>query len=168
MDNALRTEALVNDQLDVVLLNAPQMTIYERLYAIEPLLGVNEARPNATISLIMFGPRMFEGDLGERYLTALLQGSRQANEGATPRNVELFAAATNADPDIIAATCWGRFAEDGKPDLAFLQDYADWLVARGDVDAPIDVNSFYDPIPAELAYASLQAMTPEATEAPSG
>ena len=81
----------------------------------------------------------------ERFLVAYLQGVRQYNRGKTERNLDLLAAETGVDRELLRAACWPSIRGDGKIDVASVLEFQRWAVRRGALDAVVPPERFWDP-----------------------
>ncbi|MBC7814177.1 MAG: ABC transporter substrate-binding protein [Burkholderiales bacterium] len=166
MTTSARLEALVSGTVTLSYLTEPLLSRGVTEFGIEVLVGFNEIVPDASLSVLLFGPNILnrEDDVAVRYLTAYLQGARQFNEGPTERNVEILSPALEMEPELLQQICWIRFRENGLLNTDTALDYIDWLNEQGLLDAPLSVDEFYDPSYVEQAYERLIAMAaPEAT-----
>jgi len=163
-----RGEALANGAVTFAAFSEPQLTISQREYGIEIVVGTNEFAPNSSQAVLLFGPTFLnrDDDLAVRFLTAYLQGSRQFNEGATDRNIEIVSEGTGVDAEVLRAACWIKFSEDGQVNVEFMQDYINWLDERGLLDTVPDIETVYDPSYAEEAYARVLEIYPEPEATP--
>ncbi len=108
---------------------------------------VREVLPGAQHAVVAFGPRLLgpDRDVGRRFLVAYLQGVRQYNRGKTPRNLDILAAETGVDRELLRAACWPSIRGDGKIDVASVLTFERWAVKRGALDAVVPPERFWDP-----------------------
>ena len=108
---------------------------------------MREVLPGAQHSVVAFGPRLLgkDRDVGRRFLVAYLQGVRQYNLGKTERNLDLLAAETGVDRELLRAACWPSIRGDGKIDVASVLEFQKWAVRRGALDAVVPAERFWDP-----------------------
>ncbi|MCC7129345.1 MAG: hypothetical protein B6D39_07000 [Anaerolineae bacterium UTCFX2] len=91
--------------------------------------------PNFQFSINMYGPNLLKKnpEIGRKYMIAYLKGVRQYNQGKTPRNIEIIAAATQIDPKEVEQSCWMSMRDDGMIDLATsgISGFQEWAIAKG-------------------------------------
>jgi ABC-type nitrate/sulfonate/bicarbonate transport system substrate-binding protein len=108
---------------------------------------VNQVMPGYQYSVIAYGPRLLDElpDVGRRVAVANLKAMRLYNRGKTPRNLAILAAAMGFEPSELRDICWPRMREDGMVDTTSLLDFQAWSHNRGEVDAIVPVERFWDP-----------------------
>jgi len=158
--SSARPEALSSGTVEMVSLVEPVLSRSITELGFEVVIDYNEILPDGSISILLFGPNMLnrEDDLAVRYLTAYLQGARQFNEGPTERNLEILSPALEMDAEILTEICWIRFRENGLLNGDTALDYMNWLNEQGLLDAPLELDQFYDPSYVEQAYERLTAL----------
>ncbi len=97
------------------------------------LAAFEDTAPAFQYAFIVFGPNLLEKDpaLGQRFLTAYLQGIAQFNEGKTARNLEILSAQTGQDAAVLERVCWPAIYADGHVDMAGTMDFQQWAQKRG-------------------------------------
>lgn len=105
-----------------------------------------ELIPNATFSVIGFGPSILENDpdLGKRFMVAYLKAANQLGEGKTERNMELMVKFTGLDEELLEQACWAHFAEGVRINTDSILAFQEYLFARGMLDAIVPAETFYD------------------------
>ena len=110
------------------------------------LQTAEELLPDAQAAVMLYGPKLLDEnpEVGERFMTAYLQGVRQYNEGATDRNVEILAKNIQLEPDLLREMCWLPIRADGSINLDSTLDFEQWAVARGYLDETVAPEAFWD------------------------
>ncbi len=140
-------EAFGAGSLDLGQLSEPDLSRVLRSGGAVLWKGVREVLPGAQHSVVAFGPRLLgkDRDVGRRFLVAYLQGVRQYNLGKTERNLDLLAAETGVDRELLRAACWPSIRGDGKIDVASVLEFQKWAVRRGALDEVVPAERFWDP-----------------------
>lgn len=138
-------EALGNGSLDVALSGEPFLTRTLRSGKAVLWLGSSDVLPDEEFSFIFFGARLLhDRALGERFMTAYLKGVRSYIAGKTERNLEIVAAATGDDAEVLRAACWPAQRADGHVIVDNVMRYQEWLQRRGLIDAVVPRDGLWD------------------------
>jgi NitT/TauT family transport system substrate-binding protein len=141
---AILGDALARGRVDVVSTTEPNVT---RLVEAgnRVLVDASSVVPGLPYGFIVFGERLTrrERDVGERFMLAYLEGMRQYEEGKTPRNLEIVAAATGDDPALLARACWAPFRLAEIDSMAFA-DLQRWAVGRRLMDRTLGMREYWD------------------------
>jgi len=122
----------------------------------KPWLAWEKLYPDFQFSVVIYSHKLLEDrDLGNRFMVAYLKGVRQYNLGATDANVKLIAGFTGLEPDLIKASCWPTFQQDGQVNLGSIQKYQAWAESQGQIDTPASADQLWDPSFIEAAGANL-------------
>ncbi len=159
VETPLVGEALTNGSLDVAAAIDPQIVRWTDDESGALWVGANAVFPNFSYAFITFGPNLLEGDadVGTRFMTAYLQGVRQYNEGKTERNLDILAAATELDADVLERACFPQIHVDGAIDIDSVRAYQDWAFERGFIDVILEADQVYDPRFIEAANMALDS-----------
>ncbi|MEO8394208.1 MAG: ABC transporter substrate-binding protein, partial [Chloroflexota bacterium] len=160
-----RIPALDSGSVAAVWIGEPILTAQKQAEALQVWVTSTDFAPNEDLSVLNYGDTMLQrsDDLPVRFLKAYLRGSRQANEGATERNLDILSPTLNIPRDLLAQMCWDKFSADGAVHTDGLVDYMNWLYKQGQIDAVLDLDQFYDPSFTQAAAALLPEVTPEAS-----
>lgn len=144
-ESAIHAEALRSGQVDMTLGIEPwiaQATLGGGVGVLLPLEGYGH---DLQASVIVFGGRLLEDrDLGVRLATAYLKSARQFALGPTARNVEIAAAFTGLDADLVARLCWSVTPTDGAINTESILIHQDWLLSEGLIDRELAPEEFID------------------------
>jgi NitT/TauT family transport system substrate-binding protein len=155
-------EAFGAGSLDVGELMEPDLSRVVRAGRAVVWKDLQEILPGAQHSAVYFGPRLLgkDRDAGRRFMVAYLQGVRQYNRGKTPRNLDILAAETGLDRELLGAACWPSIRGDGKVDVASVVDFQRWAVGRAALDAVVPPERFWDPSFVDAAGKTLGPQAP--------
>jgi NitT/TauT family transport system substrate-binding protein len=143
---AAEYDAIVSGRLDAANMGEPWLSRAVVAGAVK-WAGVNELMAGHTYSVISYGPTLLDGDpeAGRRLAVAHLKAMRVYNRGKTERNLEIVAGALGYTPGMLRDSCWPRMREDGLIDTLSLMDSQRWLQARGELDAILPADRYWDP-----------------------
>jgi NitT/TauT family transport system substrate-binding protein len=165
MDAVLASHGLSRDQFESV--SVPQSAMGETLAGGEIAFGVSGepwitriteagqgvlidqfevAEPGFQYSFVSFGPSILQDnpEVGRRFMVAYLRSLRTYAEGKTDRNVEIIAAATELDPELVQQMCWPTFSENAVMNTDDVQAFQEWAVSKGYLDAVLPANEVFD------------------------
>lgn len=100
--------------------------------------SVADLLPNHQSSFLVFGRRLLDDrpDLGRRFLSAYMRAVHQyVAGGKSPRNIEIVASQTKMGRDELREMCWPQVVVDGQIDPSSLQQYQEWALEEGLIDA---------------------------------
>ncbi|MFV1988742.1 MAG: ABC transporter substrate-binding protein, partial [Gemmatimonadota bacterium] len=139
--------ALTTGAIDIGTLGTAQVVLGVEANDLDVIGPMHEILPGDQLSMIVFGPRLLDDDpdLGRRFMVAYLEGVRAYREGKTPENVDALAEFLGYPEDLIREMCWMSVQDDGAPEIASLQKYGEWFVARGWLDRAPGVEETWDP-----------------------
>jgi NitT/TauT family transport system substrate-binding protein len=161
IDLAVQAEALRASQVDIVFAVEPWVTRMLAQGDIAVLFPGEPLAPELTSSVIVFGARpLANPDIGNRFATAYLKAVRQYLQGKTPRNIELVAAYTSLDPELVKQVCWSHSPPDGQINVDSIMAYQTWLKESGALDRVLEPKEFLDTSFAEAANHALGNNTP--------
>lgn len=145
--NAARVEAMRNGSIDLVGTTEPSVTQLIDAGVGQMWKPYRELYPNFQWSMVLYGPTLLEKnpDAGRRLMIAYLKAVRQYNLGKTPRNLELVAAFTQLDQDLVGRMCWPSLRSTGEINVQSIVDYADWAVKAGLLDQTVTAEQIWDP-----------------------
>lgn len=98
-----------------------------------------ELIPDFQLSFTFYGPNLLDKnpDAGKRLMVALLQATRQYNQGKTERNVAIISQYTGQTPEAVRQACWQPMRDDGSVNLKSLADIQEFFVRHKVLDAAI-------------------------------
>jgi NitT/TauT family transport system substrate-binding protein len=154
---AAEYDALMTGGLDAAFVGEPWYTLL-RDRGGRVIAPANELFDGYQYSVILYGPSLLDGDqaVGERFAVALLRGLRRYDEGKTERNLDALAEVMGQDRDELADLCWPSMGSDGFIDIPSLMEFQAWAVERGDQDAIVPPEAFWEPRFVELANQLLE------------
>lgn len=140
------TQGLLDSGIDMALLVEPDLTRALQTGQLEIWARAEDVMANFLFGTVAFGPNLLNGDhaIGERFMVAYLKAVRQYNEGKTDRNVQILAAATQLEEDLVRSMCWPAIRSDGIIDFSTTEVFQQWAVSKGYVDAPVTEEQFWD------------------------
>ena len=141
-----RGEALISGGVDFALVAEPYLTQYTQDDQAVVFKPAAEILPEMQISVWVFGKKLLEEnrDLGQRFITAYMEGVRKFHEGKTDSNISSLAKGTKLEPDLVRDVCWPGLAETGVVDHASIQQYQEWLLSKGWLDETVDESQYWD------------------------
>lgn len=144
--HAPEMDALSKGSIDVSFSGEPWVTRNVRSGSGTVWVRAQDVLPNHQMSVVLFGRRLLRDDraLGERFMTAYREAVAVHNQGATPHNVAIVAAATRDDPDVIRAACWIPVQPSLRINLASVLQQQSWMVAKGLVTSPASAAQIWD------------------------
>lgn len=139
-------EALESGSIDLAHASEPWLSRLLATGYIELLAGAKDVLPDGQFAVIMFGPRLIEGDkdVGVRFLKGYLKAVRQYNQGKTDRNVEIIAKYTGLDPEFIKTLCWPTIPSNGQINAGSIVDFQKWALEQGLIDKEAPAEEFVD------------------------
>ena len=144
---AAEFDAVTSGRLDAATLGEPWLSRALQQDAVVVWTPVNTLMSGYTYSVISYGPTLLDDhpEIGERIAAAHLKAMRLYNRGKTERNLEIVAEALGFAPSDLRNICWPRMREDGLIDTTSLRDFQEWARSRGDLDAVLPVERYWDP-----------------------
>ncbi|MFO7958041.1 MAG: ABC transporter substrate-binding protein [Candidatus Brocadiia bacterium] len=114
--------------------------------------------PGFQYGYVAFGPGLLEDDreAGRRFMVGYLRAIRRLRRGKTAGNLDVLAAASGLDRDLLTRAAWPSFHSDGRIDVESLLEFQNWAVKRNLMRAPLQVESFWEPAFVEHADAVLR------------
>ena len=109
--------------------------------------SVADVLPNHQSSFLVFGRRLLDDrpDLGHRFMSAYIRAVGQyVAEGKSPRNIEIVASQTKMGRDELREMCWPQAVTDGQIDPLSLQQYQEWALEEGLIDAIVPLEQLVD------------------------
>ncbi len=139
-------EAFAAGSLDLGQISEPDLTRVLRSGKAVRWIGVRDVLPGAQHAVVAYGPRLLgrDRDVGRRFMVAYLRGVRQYNLGKTDRNLDILAAETRVDRELLRAACWPSIRGDGLVDVASVLEFQRWAVRRKALDAVVPPERFWD------------------------
>ena len=149
--------ALVSGAIDVAFLSEPYLS--ELTSSGDGVIwrSAQEIVPDFQISSVLFGPNMLDDrpEVGERFITAFVQGMRRYNEGRTPRNLEILERGTGLRPEQLAKACLPVMSEDGRIRAEPFHGYQEWALSRELISRIVPDDELIDSRFVEYANAEL-------------
>ncbi len=145
--DAAEVEALKNGSLDLAIASDPSLTRTVQTGAAVLWHSAEQVIPDFQYAFIVFGPSLIEKnpDAGKRFMVAYLKAVRQYNQGKTDHNVEILAAQTGLDRELLKQSCWAPIHNDGRVNESSIADFQAWAVRKGLLDKPVAKDQFWDP-----------------------
>lgn len=139
-------DALKNGKLDVALAGEPWLSRVVAAGAATVWIRAEEAAPNETFGYVFFGRNLLERDrdAGRRFMLAYREAIAQYREGKTPRNIDILAAATGEEADLVRRACWAAMRPDSRIDTAAMMRFQQWAHERGLVPTLATVAQLWD------------------------
>lgn len=145
VDLPAQAQALLSGQTDLIYAIEPWITRMSADPGIALLMPAEPFAADLTSSMIVFGGKLLDNpDLGERFATAYLKAVRQYSEGKTARNVELIAAYTQLEPELVEEMCWPATSLDGAVNVESVLAYQTWLQQQNALDRLVSPDEFLD------------------------
>lgn len=140
-------EAFADYSIDYVVATEPWTTRLLAQGNSVLLAAARDIQPDMQIGLVTYGPNFLTKapDVGERFMTAYLQGVRQYNEGKTERNLEIIAQYTALPIDLLESICWGAMHNDGMINIESILTFQEWGVTTGAIDSPVAAEALFEP-----------------------
>lgn len=141
-----RLDAFQEGTLDIGNYSEPWITRSIQTGSADIWVGAEEILPGYQLGTMAFGPNLLEDnpDAGKRFMVAYLKGVQQFNEGKTDRNVEIIAAATELEEQLVRDACWPAYRSDGHAPFEGLVPFQDWAVSLDLLDVPITEDQYFD------------------------
>lgn len=139
-------EAFAAGSLDLGQISEPDLTRVLKSGKAARWMGVRDVLPGAQHAVVTYGPRLLgrDRDVGRRFMVAYLRGVRQYNLGKTDRNLDILAAETRVDRELLRAACWPSIRGDGLVDVESVLAFQRWAVGRKALDAVVPPERFWD------------------------
>ena len=156
-----KPDALALGRIDVTNQSEPWTTRSIHTGKAKVWKSVADVLPDHQSSFIVFGRRLLDErpDLGRRFMRAYLRAVRQyIDEGKSDRVIDIVASQTKMRRDELREMCWPQVVGDGRIDPPSVQQYQEWALAEGLIDAIVPYDGLVDdtflPVSDELARAS--------------
>jgi NitT/TauT family transport system substrate-binding protein len=148
-----RVDATASGAVDMCVVGEPYVTRALDTGQLSLFKPPRELGTSVQLAAWSFGDSLLNEnrEFGQRFINAYMKGLRQFNEGKTERNIAAIARGTELDPELVARLCWPKLAPDGHVNQEFLDQYQDWLLSEGLLDARIDAAQYWDGSFAEQA-----------------
>ena len=112
----------------------------------------NQLRPNTLVTAWLYAERLLERepDAGQRFMVALLRGTRdyvnavERNQGRPAAVAAMIKHTRIKEPALYERMTFPRVAPSGEIRMASLQETLDWFRARGIVKSPVDLAQVVD------------------------
>jgi NitT/TauT family transport system substrate-binding protein len=139
--------ALKSGQIDLTVAAEPWITRIVRAGSAVIWIPVRRVFPELEHAFIEYGPNLLEKnpEVGKRFMIAYLKGVRQANQGKTPRNLEIITKNTRMDRELLQDVCWRKWHNDGRVETKSVLEFQDWAIEKGLLDRKIPEHRFWDP-----------------------
>lgn len=158
----LPTEAMVaamaSRGVDAVMIPEPWVTHLK-----DQGLGVlfkasGDVVPNDQIAFVFYGPDLLHRDrrLGQRFMTAYVEGLRQYSRGPTARNIAIVSQSTELPQDTIRKGGWISMFADGHIEVERLRRFQDWLYEISMIEVRNPIHSTVDTSFLDYANAALR------------
>lgn len=144
-------DALAAGSIDVAFTAEPWVSRFDNAGLGQIALGAEEIAPDAQYGTLMFSSRLIadETDLGVRVKRAIDGAIAQYNLGKTERNVEIVAANTGLEEELVKQACWATVPADGVVRTDSLIAFQEWLFARELIDEIIPADTLVAEIGSE-------------------
>lgn len=139
--------ALKGGQIDLAVAAEPWITRILKAGNTVLWIPMRQVLPDLEHAFIEYGPNLLEKnpEAGKRFMIAYLKAVRQANQGRTPRNLEILAHNTRIDQKLLQDICWRTWRNDGRVNTEAMLEFQDWAIKRGLLEAKVPVEQFWDP-----------------------
>ena len=146
LPQAAEYDAIVAGRLDAAFIGEPWLTRV-RNNGGEVWTPTNTIFDGYQYSVFLYGPRLLdrEPELGERFAVAMLKGLRAYDQGKTERNLQVLSEVMGHDLEELREVCWPTMGSDGFIDIESIMDFQSWALARGDLDAIVAPEDFWEP-----------------------
>lgn len=144
---AAKPEAMAKGLVDVVSQSEPWTSRIVSTGKARIWRPVSDVLPNHQSSFLVFGRRLLDErpDLGQRFMSAYMRAVWQyAKEGKSERNIEIVANQTRMNRDELREMCWPQPVIDAQIDDRSLQQYQEWALAEGLIDAIVPREQLVD------------------------
>ncbi len=140
-------EAFESDALDLSFSSEPWLTRTVNAGHSVVWKDIKDLTPDFQYGVILFGPNLLteNPEVGQRFMNAYLKAIAQYNEGKTDRNMELMAAFTELDQELLDQICWPTFREGGKINAESVIEFQEWAVEQGYLDVILTEDQFWYP-----------------------
>jgi NitT/TauT family transport system substrate-binding protein len=144
-------DALNVRSIDVAFTAEPWMSRFDQDNMGQIAMGAEEILPDAQYGTLMFSTRLTtdDVDLGVRLKRAIDGAISQYNEGKTDRNIEIIAANTGLDIELVKQACWATIPDDGVVRVDSIIAFQEWLLPQGLIDEVIPASTLIAKIGAE-------------------
>ena len=143
---AAEIDAFNHKSIDLTIDSEPWVTRNSIEAGTVVVKGFKDILPNYQYSIIIFGPSLLEKnpEAGRRLMVAYLKAVKQYNQGKTDRNLELMAAFTGLDRELLKKTCWPYLRADGTINFESVNEYQAWAVKQGLLEQAIPQEQYWD------------------------
>lgn len=144
LQDAVAAAALDNGSIDLAAISEPAL---RRVAGTHPLwLAGERATPNFQWGVIAFSERLWktEPELGVRFMRAYRRGLARYAEGATDRNVDIIARATDEEPAVVRAACWLAMPTHARITWATIADFQRWANTEGFMERTVTESQAWD------------------------
>lgn len=143
----VQSDALGSGSVDVIFSSEPWLTRILSGGNAVLWIASKDVIPDFQYGVIAFGPSLLKSDpdAGKRFMIAYLKGVQQYNQGKTDRNLEILSKYTGLDKEILNASCWPSFRQDGIVNQESMVAFQKWAVQKGFQDSIVSVDKFWDP-----------------------
>jgi NitT/TauT family transport system substrate-binding protein len=144
---AAEYDALLAGRLDGAWVGEPWLTRIRQAGGAEIVSPTNTRFDGYQYSVVAFGPSLLDErpEVGERFMIAFLQGLRAYNEGKNEENMAALQELMRYERSELEAVCWPSMGTDGQVGLESLIEFQEWAFERGELDAVVPVDEFWDP-----------------------
>jgi NitT/TauT family transport system substrate-binding protein len=144
---AAEYDALLAGRLDGAWVGEPWLTRIRLAGGAEIVSPTNTRFDGYQYSVLAFGPSLLDDrpDVGERFMVAFLQGLRAYNEGKTDGNMAALMELMRYERSELEEVCWPSMGTDGQVGLPGLLEFQEWAFERGELDAVMPTEDFWEP-----------------------
>lgn len=142
-----KLDSFANNRVDVATASEPWTTRLLHSGHARVWRKLADVLPGRQSTYLLFGQRILDErrDLGRRFLRAYQKAARAYSTlGKTEQHLEIVARRTQLDRDELLEMCWPPWSEDGRIDPFTLQEYQEWALERGLIDAIVPFESLVD------------------------
>ena len=147
LPQAAEYDALVSGRLDAAWVGEPWLSRIRDAGAAEIRTPTNTYFDGYQYSVFLFGPSLLDDnpELGERFMAAMLKGLRAYNEGKTESNMTALTELMKLERAELENVCWPAMGTDGQISAESVLEFQQWAFERGELDAVVPVEEFWDP-----------------------
>jgi len=144
---AARIDGLAKGLIDVATATEPWTTRLVQSGHARLWFPMGYVLPDHPGTFLVYGRRLLDErrDLGRRFLAAYMRAVRlYVEEGKSQRVVEIVARHTKFDPQQLREMCWPSWSHDGRIESDTLEEYQEWALREGLIDAIVPFGELVD------------------------
>ncbi len=131
---------------DIGIMSEPWLTRALSANAVTLWKPLQDVAPGFQYTVVLYGPTLLKAhrDVGQRFMTAFLEAVRRFDQGKNARNLEIVAAATGLDRDLLSRACWPAVRTGAAVNTSAALEFQSWAHARGLIDRLLPLAGFHD------------------------